>query len=151
MSVKLSYLEDNFIQELKELVCLDYAAIDSYESALGKLKNKKYKDIFERFKNNHKIHISNISRFLTEEGYRCPTGPSLKHYLTHGKVILATFAGDVAILKALRSSEFLANEAYDNINTFKGIPNNLKKNLLDAYEDEKDHLFWIEEELDEIS
>ncbi len=151
MGAKLNYLEDNFIQELKDLVCLDYAAVEAYHAALSKLKNDKYKNTLEGFKNNHELHIRNISQFLREKGYHCPTGPGMKLLLSQGKVILATFAGDVAILKALRSNEFVTNDAYENINTYNEVPNNLKKILLEGYEDEKKHLFWIEDELEEIS
>ncbi|OJW50319.1 MAG: hypothetical protein BGO67_00105 [Alphaproteobacteria bacterium 41-28] len=151
MGTNLNYLEDHFIQDLKDLVCLDYAAIEAYETAIEKLKNEKYKGTLERFKSNHEMHIRNISLFLKEKGYNCPTGPGVKLLLSQGKVILATFAGDVAILKALRRNEATTIDAYENINTYNEIPTNLKKILLDGYEDERDHLFWIEEELDEIS
>jgi rubrerythrin len=151
MDANLNYLEDHFIQDLKGLVCLDYAAVEAYEAAIEKLKNEKYKNTLEKFKYNHETHIRNISLFLKEKGYNCPTGPGVKLLLSQGKVILATFAGDVAILKALRRNEVTTSDAYESINTYDGIPSNLKKVLLDGYEDEKDHLFWIEEELDEIS
>jgi rubrerythrin len=151
MGTNLNYLEDNFIQELKDLVCLDYAAVEAYETAIGKLKNEKYKDTLERFKYNHQTHIKDISQFLKEKGYNCPRGPGAKLLFSQGKVILATFAGDVAILKALRRNEVTTVDAYENINTYNEIPITIKKVLLNGYEDEKDHLFWIEEELDEVS
>ncbi len=147
----IKLLEDHFIQELKDLISLDYAAVEGYETAIKGIKNQKYKVILEGFKNDYERHIGTISHFLKTRGYNCPTGPGIKKLLTQGKVILATFAGDIAILKAMRGNEIMTNEVYEKINTYDDIPSDIKKALMEGYRDEKYHLLWIEEELDEIS
>ena len=151
MATMTNNLEDHFIQDLKNLVSLDYAAIEGYEAALKGIKNKEYKNILEGFKNDHERHIRNISHFLKMKGYNCPSGPGMKKLLTQGKVILATFAGDIAILKATMGNEIITTEAYEKINAYIDIPSDIKKALLEGHEDEKKHLLWIEDELDAIS
>ena len=151
MNTKINLIEDHFIQELKDLVSLDYAAIEGYEAAIKGIKNEKYKNVLEGFKNDHERHINAISHFLKKKGYNCPTGPGMKKLLIQGKVILATFAGDIAILKATRGNEVMMNEAYEKINTYNDVPSDIQKILREGYQDENNHLLWIEEELDEIS
>lgn len=140
---------DEFIYDLKNLLSLDYAAIDAYETAIEKLTNQTYKNKLEEFKKDHQNHVKNISNYLKKKNEDVPTGAGLKRILTQGKVVLANLAGDIAILKAMRSNEVDTTEAYENINNYSHLLPEIKKSLLDGYEDEKRHLAWIEKELAE--
>jgi len=140
--------QEDFIEALKDLLSLDYTAVEAYEAAIQRVKNEKYKRKLDEFRADHLNHIKTITNFLKKHGHEVPTGPGLKKIIVQGKVLLANIGGDGAILKAMKSNAIDTSRAYQAINTFEVIPLDFRKDLLDGFEDEKRHLMWIEEELD---
>ncbi len=143
-----SHPHEKFINELKDLLQLDYAAVEAYDSAIERFKNETFKMKFQEFRNDHHRHIKNVTEYLKKIGGDYPTGAGIKKILTQGKVILANLAGDISLLKAMKSNELETTEAYKHINAYPDIPSDIKDALLDGYQDEKRHLLWIEKELD---
>lgn len=142
-------LQKDFLSALKGLVELDYDAIEAYEAAINRLENEDYKVTFRGFKSDHQSHISEISKFLESCNEAPPLGPSIKSLLTQGKVVLANLVGDNAILRAMRSNEIDTNTAYGRINNYEAIPKEIKEILKKGLLDEKRHLAWIEENIDQ--
>lgn len=142
-------MSEDFLNDLKSLLRLDYGALEAYEVAIKKFSNKKYKEVFEQFKSDHNNHIKSISDFFDKNNYDHPTDGGMKTLLAEGKVILVQLIGDKAILKAMKSNEKETTEAYKNINKHKQVPQDIKKVLEKGYKDEKKHLAWIEKELEE--
>jgi rubrerythrin len=138
------------MSELKDLLSLDYAAMEAYEASIERFINPDYKKQFDEFKKDHEEHIKNISNFFKEIGQDYPKGAGLKKILTEGKVVLSGLVGDQAILKAMRSNELETTQSYEQINSYPNIPSNIINILKKGYEDEKKHLEWIEKELDKF-
>lgn len=144
---KIHVTMEDFIEELKELLILDYDAVEAYEAAISRLHNTNYRQKFEEFKNDHLDHIEATTKFLEKENYKIPQGPGLKSILTRGKVLLGNLAGDTAILVAMRSNERETTSSYSKINKYDCIPEELKPSLVKGFEDETKHLAWIEKKL----
>ncbi|OJW50241.1 MAG: hypothetical protein BGO67_02630 [Alphaproteobacteria bacterium 41-28] len=142
-------LESGFIAELKDLVTLDYDAVEAYEAAINRLENEEYKKVLEEFKKDHERHIQEVSDFLIDINKSPPSGPSIQSILTQGKVVLGNLLGDKTILRAMKSNEIDTKSAYEKINTYKKIPDELKDILERGLKDEKRHLAWVEKKLEE--
>jgi rubrerythrin len=148
MMVTTVGLQTDFISALKQLITLDYDAIDAYEAAINRLENENYKAMFEEFKSDHERHIDEVSEFLIKNNETPPVSSSMKSLLTQGKVVLANLIGDVAILRAMRSNEIDTNTAYGRINNYEEIPEEIEEVLKNGLQDEKRHLAWIEQNLE---
>ncbi|MBV9576779.1 MAG: DUF2383 domain-containing protein [Gammaproteobacteria bacterium] len=140
-------LQSDFISAFKELLELDYDAIEAYQVAIEKLENFSYKNALKEFKNDHENHVQEITRLLTIHGEEVPDGPSAKQWLTKGKVYLAELMGDRAILSAMRSNEIDTNNAYERLNKYEDKWPDCVEFLKDGLRDEKRHKTWLEAEL----
>lgn len=135
----------HFVDAVKELIELDYEAVEAYEAAINRLENSDYKAQLEKFKQDHQEHISKLSDALQQNNEAAPTGPSAKQYLTQGKVILANIFGDKAILMAMRSNETDTNTAYERMSTRNDIKEIFEPLIQQGLADEKRHKAWLEE------
>lgn len=140
-------MQKDFLSALEQLVRLDYDAIDAYEAAINRLENEYYQDKLEEFKVDHQRHIDEVSEFLRKNNKTPPVGSDIKSLLTQGKVVLAKLLGDETILRAMKSNEIDTNTAYERINSYKAIPQDIKEVLEKGLQDEKKHLAWLEEQL----
>lgn len=141
-------LQADFMTALKDLVSLDYDAVEAYEAAINRVEDEEYKKTLESFKKDHLRHIEELSEFLKNNNETPPTGPSPKSLLTQGKVVLANLVSEKMILRAMRSNEIDTNTAYGRINNYDDIPQELKGTLSRDLQDEKRHLAWLEKVLE---
>lgn len=137
-------LQANFVAALKDLLELDYDAIEAYEVAINRLENQEYKSKLTEFKKDHERHVSELTALLKKHNEDAPTGPSGKQWLTKGKVILADLAGDNAILVAMRSNEIDTNTAYERLNEFDDKWSDSVDILKRGLDDERKHKAWLE-------
>jgi rubrerythrin len=139
--------QKSFTQAIKELVELDYDALEAYESAINNLENPEYKKKFEEFKLDHQRHITELSAFLSRCNETAPGGPdNMKKVLVKGKVELASLFGDQNILSAMLSNEEDTNTAYERINARIGesADKEIAKIIADGLADERKHKDWIQ-------
>ena len=137
--------QSEFFDALKNLVELDYDAVEAYEAAINRLENQKYKNQLLEFKKDHERHIKEVSDLLQKHNEEAPTGPSIgKQWLTKGKVVLAEIAGDNAILKAMLSNEEDTNLAYKRLNERVDKWEDSVQILEKGLEDEIRHKKWLE-------
>ena len=137
-------LQNDFVEALKDLLELDYDAVEAYSVAIKKLENQNYATTLTHFRGDHERHIQQITLLLKEHGVNPPSGPDLKQYLTKGKVYLANLMGDDAILKAMYSNEVDTNTAYKRINEYSDIWPEAVSVLQRGLEDETTHKLWLE-------
>lgn len=57
-------IQADFAKALRELVELDYDAVEAYKVAIKRLKNRKYKDRLQQFKKDHERHINELNTVL---------------------------------------------------------------------------------------
>ncbi|ABE05225.1 DUF2383 domain-containing protein [Rickettsia bellii] len=81
-------IQNNFVDGIKELVELDYDAIEAYEAAINRITDENYKTQLQRFKEDHERHVKELNELLSKHKEDEITGPSSKQWLTKGKVDL---------------------------------------------------------------
>jgi rubrerythrin len=139
--------QEEFCDALVELVELDYDAVEAYEAAINRLGNEGYKNMLEKFKQDHQRHITELSGVLKSHGEDVPQGPSAKQWLTKGKVVMANLVGDKAILSAMQTNEVDTNTAYERMNDRQDKWEDTVLFLKRGLEDEKRHKLWIDSQL----
>jgi rubrerythrin len=142
--VTLVGTQKNFIDALKSLIKLDYAASASYREAIEHIKSAEFKSQLKEFKADHDRHIKELSDIAQELGYEPPEGAGLKQLLTQGKVMFAELIGDKAILMALKTNEDDTNVAYERLNDHPQKFLEAEKSLKQGLADERKHRAWIE-------
>lgn len=143
-------LQTNFLDALKDLLELDFDAIEAYNAAIERLENPIYKLKLNEFKEDHQRHTVNLTHLLNQHNEKAPTGPSSKQWLTKGKVVLANLMGDTAILKAMVSNEIDTNTAYERVNYHEHLSADSRVMLKEGWEDEKRHKEWLQKEIDSV-
>lgn len=132
-------LQDNFQTALKELLELEYDALEAYKEAISRLKDTHTKDIVLGFQQDHEKHIKELSDYLLKTNDEIPKGPCAKQWLTKGKVVLANIMGDQGIITAMISNEDDTNTAYENLINHAHKDPGIEDFLNKAYEDEQRH------------
>ncbi len=143
--------QNKFIDAIKELIELDYDAVDTYKLAIEKLENLEYKDKFYEFKADHNQHIKQLSAFLARSNEIAPTKPdNTKDLLMKAKVKGASLMGDESILKAMLSNEEDTVTAYERMNqrVNESSDQKIARIIADGWEDEKRHKTWIKTALE---
>ncbi|MFY9589586.1 DUF892 family protein [Rickettsia endosymbiont of Halotydeus destructor] len=137
--------QKNFVTALKELIELDYDAIEAYEAAINRIKNEEYKNRLQKFKEDHERHVKELNNLLVIHKEEVVKGPSVKQWLTKGKVVLANLVGDEAILHAMLTNEEDTNMAYERLNNHPEKWQDAAEILKQGLSDERTHKRWIEE------
>lgn len=140
---------DHVIDDLNELIELEYDAIAAYRAAIDRLDNPGYKSKLSEFMTDHQTHVEDLSRLVREEGGAVEEDGDAKKVLTKGKVVLADMVGDEAILKAMNSNEDQTNSKYEKA-VENDYPGHIQSVLLKALEDERRHKTWVEATLDAL-
>lgn len=141
--------QQSFDKALYDLCELDFDAAEAYEAAIKRLDNLAYVNKLRQFKEDHLKHIYNLRNILQTKLGKAPNTPSVKQWLTKGKVIIAELAGDRMILSAMLSNEEDTNTAYkkmyDREDKWPEVEEILRKGL----SDEIYHKSWLEQTLKE--
>lgn len=141
-------LQNKFEDTLKELIELDYDAVEAYDAAIKRLECEEYKKNLRSFREDHQRHISELSALLQKKQITPPTEPSAKQWLAKGKVVLANLIGDNTILLAMKTNEDDTNKAYENILNHNGRWEESVEILDKGLADEQRHRSWIEQQLE---
>lgn len=146
--------QTSFIEAVKELIELDYDAVEAYEVAIKNLEKSEYKKKLESFKEDHHRHIKELSDFLSRCNEEAPTGPdNIKHLMAMGKVKLGALFGDKNILKAMISNEEDTNEAYKRMNSRveEASDPKIAQIIGKGLEDERRHKEWLVDTIEEMN
>lgn len=141
---------DKQARTLKELVKLDYDAIEAYDAAIERLEDPVTKEELARFRQDHVRHTENLGQLLGRMNEEVPDGPDMKRLLTEGKVYIANLGGDKAILRAMQANEKVTNEAYEKALEANGFDAAIRDTLMANLDDERRHKAWIESRIDQL-
>jgi ferritin-like metal-binding protein YciE len=137
--------QQNFSDALKDLIELEYAAVDAYDAAITRLENSEYKTKITGFKKDHEKHIEDLSILLKSNNQEVPkSGNYSKELITTGKVVIADLLGDEVILRALRSNEIDTNTAYERMNERKDKWPDSVAIIAGGLHDERRHKEWLD-------
>jgi rubrerythrin len=131
------------IEKLSSLMKLDIDAIEGYENALKKISQKEVYDQILKFRDDHIRHVDNIADIIVSLGGTPPSRtPDLRGVFLGGTTILQGLTGTEGAIKALQTGEKLTNKSYADA-VGQGFPLEIKTILQTNYEDEKNHLNYI--------
>jgi uncharacterized protein (TIGR02284 family) len=135
---------------IKQLVKLDYDAIEAYDEAIDRLDDAEIKAALKDFRGDHARHTENLGAILRQHGEEVPDGPDAKQMLTKGKVVIADLAGDKAVLRAMKANEKITVEAYEKALRLDRLDAAARQAIEGNYDDEKRHKSWIDERLERM-
>ncbi len=141
--------ESSLKELVYDLVKLDNAAIEAYDSAIERLSNASFKEQLTRFRDDHVEHTRVLGAYAQQQGWDQPDGGGAKQMLTKGKVVLAGLMGDKSILTAMKTNEDDTNTAYEravNHRDADGVRDVFARHL----GDEQRHRAWIEATLSRL-
>jgi rubrerythrin len=133
---------------LRQLVHLDFDAIEAYQAAIERVRDDDAKVTLSEFKGDFERHVQDVGEQLRGLGEDPPEGPDAKRLITEGKVVIAGLVGgDRAILSAMRSNEEDTNTAYERASARDDLSPELQLLLRRNLEDARRHRGWIEQRL----
>ena len=140
--------QSHFVDALKELIELDFDAIEAYEAAINRLENENFKIQLQKFESDHQRHVQELNNILAKHNEDIVEGPCAKKWLTQGKVVIGNLiGGDQAILRAMLDNEEDTNTAYAKVNSRDDIWPDALDALKRGLADEKRHKIWIKENI----
>ena len=147
MTTSLGTQPKDVTEIVRQLVEIDYDAIEGYSAAIDRLENETFRDQLTSFKEDHQRHIADLGAELVSLGERVPSGPDLKGIVGKGKVVMGGFLGDLAILLAMKTNEEDSNEVYERAAERRDFPAPIRRLIERGRADEQEHLAWIETQL----
>jgi Domain of unknown function (DUF2383) len=98
-------ISNDYKTVIRELLELEYDAIDAYKAAIERMESIAYREKLKEFMRDHDQHVEGLKALAASQDILLPDGPDMKRILTKGKVILASPAGDDAILAVMKTNE----------------------------------------------
>ena len=132
-------LNPDFKIVLRNLIALDFDAIEAYQEAVERLEDAGLKSKLQEFMMDHQRHTQELSALAASMGVEAPTGPDMKAMLTKGKVMMADMFGDKAILMAMKTNEEDTNTAYDRAFNHDALPAQAREIIERNFADERRH------------
>jgi uncharacterized protein (TIGR02284 family) len=129
---------------LRDLIELDYDAIEAYKAAIERLKQQADRTQLGVFLEDHRRHVADLSAYLRQLGVEPPVSGDIKRVLTKGKVVVLGLMGDKAIFEAMKSNEDDTNRAYERAVGADGLTADLRSALDRNLADERRHRAWFE-------
>lgn len=137
--------EPRLLDLLENLLHLEHDAIAAYEEAVTRIDDAGFKSSLQGFQKDHERHVTELTALMRELGGTPPGGGDFKQMLTTGKVKMADFLGDKAILQAMKTNEDDTNTAYERAASH-GDATPAARTLFEGnLADERRHRAWIEE------
>jgi len=136
--------EKDLTRLLKDLIELDYDAIEAYRAAIDRIEDVRDKTQLRIFLEDHERHVSELTVLIRGMGEEAPKGGDIKAVLTRGKVVIGGLLGDRAILLAMKSNEEDTNTAYARAVGRDDLPAHLRDVIERNLNDERRHLAWVE-------
>lgn len=139
------------VVELNDLLRLDHDAIRAYGIARERLKGAGFRDVLERFTEDHERHLDEVTRLVRRYGGRpleLP-GASAGSFQLEIEAVPAA-AGDAELVLALKANARRARDAYRGL-AQRAYPPEVAAVLRRAANDEAAHYVWALETLDDMS
>lgn len=135
--------QTNVVSLLRNLIELDYDAIEAYEAAIEKLDNASFREQMSAFCDDHRRHVAELNPILQRLGGEPVLQGDIKRVLTKGKVYLGSLISDRAILAAMKTNEEDTNTAYERAVAHVGVDAETLAVLQRNLSDERRHRAWI--------
>ena len=142
--------ESDAVKMLCDLIELDFDAAQAYQAAIDRLVDAEGIAHLQVFREDHLRHTRDLSEIVRDLGSTPPTEGDVKAVLTKGKVVIAGLAGDIAVLRAMKSNEDDTNTAYERAVARDDLTADVIDVLQNNLDDERRHRNWIVRRIDEL-
>jgi uncharacterized protein (TIGR02284 family) len=141
----MAEMTDNrrLVSVMNSLIELDFDTIEAYAAAIERLKDAGDKAVLERFMEDHRRHVSDLSPLVRSLGGTPAAAPDLKQILTKGKVVIAGLVGDNGVLEAMKSNAETTSRVYERATREPQIPARVLSVLDRNLADERRHRAWL--------
>lgn len=141
--------DKEIITHVTSLVQLDIDAIHAYEQAIKEIEVQEIREKLSGFKADHLQHVTDLSPFIVQRGGRAPEfKPDFKGFIIQGFTALRSKLGTDGALKAMKGNEKLTNAVYDKALSWE-LPEDIREVIQKNREDERKHLKYIEDTLNQ--
>jgi uncharacterized protein (TIGR02284 family) len=135
--------EKNLIEALSNLVQLDIDAVHAYDQALKEIDDPIIKDRLLKFQEDHRNHISGLSKKIKELGGQPPQySQDIKGYVIEAFAAIRSFTGLKGALAAMKTTEEITNRHYGEVVSWEA-PSAVKEVMRTYFSEEKVHLDYI--------
>lgn len=136
---------------MNDLIQLDVDASYAYSQAIKEIKEKDIQQQLIDFQEDHERHIKELSNLLKTLGGE-PVKPTrdLKGFVIEGMTALQSLMGTKGALKAMLTNEKITNKKYADALDHNGFTQEARQLIQDNFNDEKRHLEYIKEKLNEL-
>lgn len=134
---------ETVIDNLSDVIQLDYDAIAAYKAAIERLEAPTYKAKLKEFLADHERHVKELGDVIRSKGGTPPESGDLKVILTKGQVIIAGLGDDQTILRAMKLNEDQTNSKYEDA-VERSNPEHVRQLLEKGLADERRHRAWLE-------
>jgi uncharacterized protein (TIGR02284 family) len=134
---------------LNELIVVEYDAVGAYEAAIHRVHNQGLRRQLQAFRDDHERHIHELAGYVRDLGGQPANHGDLKRLFVKGKVLFGNVAGDGGIMAAMRSNEDDVHEIYERASTTTGLPQHVRRLLIQHLSDERRHSGWVEDRVEE--
>lgn len=142
--------DQKVIDQLNDLIQLDYDAVQAYDLALEHIDDPDAGDDLEVFKADHERHIVELTAVITVLGGEAKElRRDVKGLLIEGMTKLRSVTGTKGALKAMRMNEKITNKTYEKALEMDLPPVALEIVLLNR-DDERRHLSAIEAHIERL-
>lgn len=143
--------KNDLIKAMSNLVQLDIDTVHAYDQALKEIDDPIIKERLLTFQEDHRNHISTLSKQIKELGGRPPEkSKDFKGYVIEAFTAIRSFTGLKGALKSIKTTEEITNRYYGEVVSWK-MPPGVKENLRTYFSDEKIHLEYITSNLKVIT
>lgn len=140
---------EEMIDRLNSLIQLDIDAVHGYDQALENIDVHMLREQLSAFREDHLMHFRDLSALVrTLGGTPSDYSRDFKGFLIEGFTALRSATGTEGALKAMETNEKLTNRKYDEATSWD-LNLEARSRIVNNYEDEKRHLRFIQQALQE--
>ena len=133
---------------LTRLLRLELELVEAYEAIVERLHDEEVRGHVVAVMNEHVRHSDELAALLRAFGLEADTGRHLDTVLAKGKLVLASVAGERAILRVMAGNETHASEVYREVMHHPELPGGVLEVIGRCLLDEERHSTWLEHRLD---
>jgi rubrerythrin len=132
-----------------DLMKLDIDAVHAYDQAIDNTELISMRETLAHFRSDHQRHVVQLRKLIEAFDVVPPDdSQDFKGFLMEGFTALRSLSGVEGALKAMKTNEELTNRRYREA-LAEGFPPNTRELLEKSYQDEQEHLKFIERALAE--
>jgi len=135
---------------LRRLIELDYDTIKICETSIKHIENPHHKRTLRLFCMTHGQHIRNLKNVMYALDFTPPNGPTARHLLQEGRIIIADMSGDAAVLNIIHANKKSLAEAYERASSNSCASDGVRSILRMHCMEEQKQSLWLEKALEEL-